>query len=272
MLIDGTAIAERTRANLKKLIGDRQPSIGLAAVVVGDDPGLKQFVKLKKKAAEEIGVLFSVYEFKTDDVESVKKTVAWLAQDDEVHGIFVELPMPEGVPVQEVLDLIPESKDVDVLSGNFQKKYYESGIPFLPPAVGALEYVLEQEGIALKGKKVAVFGRGMLVGKPIAHWLARRGAQVSMIDEHTERPERYSLNADIVISGVGKPGLITGEMIKDNAIVIDYGYSPEGKGDVDLDTVAPKAALLTPVPGGMGPLVIAAVLANVVAAAAQSQK
>lgn len=268
MLIDGKAIAEQARTNLKKLVGDRQPPIGLAAVIVGDDPGLRQFVKLKKKAAEEIGMLFSVYEFEAADVEGLKKTMAWLAQDEDVHGVFVELPMPKDIPAQEILDLIPESKDIDLLSSSLQKKYYEASTPFLPPAVGALEYLLDHEGIILKGKKVAIFGHGMLVGKPIAHWLVKQGAQVSVIDKHTKHPEQYSQDADIVISGVGKPGLVTGEMIKENGIVIDYGYSQEGKGDVDLDTVAPKAALLTPVPGGMGPLVIVAVLANVVATAA----
>lgn len=272
MIIDGSAIARMARNNLKKLAGNRTEPIGLAAVIIGDDPGLKQFVKLKKKAAEELGIQFSVYEFKASDVEEVKKTMAWLAQDTGIHGIFVELPIPLPLVQQEILDMIPEAKDVDVLSTALQAKYYENTVSFLPPAVGALEYLFEYEHVSFKGKKVAVFGHGMLVGKPVAHWLEKQGSQVSIIDEHTKHPETFSLAADIVISGVGKPGLVTGEMIKDNAIVIDYGFSAEGTGDVDLNSVAPKAAILTPVPGGMGPLVIAAVLANVVAAASRAEK
>jgi methylenetetrahydrofolate dehydrogenase (NADP+)/methenyltetrahydrofolate cyclohydrolase len=267
MLVDGVAIALQARANLKKLIGDRQPPLGLAAIVVGDDPGLKTFVKLKKKVADELGVLFSVYEFKEAEVEDLKKTMAWLAQDDGVHGIFVELPLPVSISQEEILGMIPESKDVDVISSALQKKYYANDILLLPPAVGALDYLFENLDVDVKGKKVAVFGQGMLVGQPITHWLKKFGAEVSVIDEHTKNSEDYSLKADIVISGVGKPGLITGDMITDKAIVVDYGYSPEGKGDVHLESVVPKAAVLTPVPGGMGPLVIAATFANLVALA-----
>lgn len=272
MIIDGAAIAQAIRANLKNLIADRQDPIGLAAVIVGDSPGLKQFVKLKKKAAEEIGIQFSVYEFKASETDDLKKTMAWLAHDEGVQGIFVELPMPASVPQQEILDMIPEEKDVDVLSSSLQKKYYGNATSVMPPAVGALEYLLENQKIDLAGKQVAVFGYGMLVGKPIAHWAKRQEADVSVIDEHTKDPGTISVAADIVISGVGKTGLVTGDMVKDRAIVVDYGYSAEGKGDIDLDSVAPKAALLTPVPGGMGPLVVAAVLANVVAAAHVSEK
>lgn len=266
MIIDGSLIAREARAQVKKLIGDRLEPLGLAALIVGNDPGLRQFVKLKKKAAEEVGIQFSVYEFQGDEVDEVKKTLAWLAQDEGIHGIFAELPMPKTFPQQEILDMIPEAKDVDVLSSALQQKYYQNTASILPPAVGALEYLCDNAHIDLKGKKVAVFGHGMLVGKPIAHWLARQGSTVSIIDKDTKRPEMVSGDADIVISGVGKPGLITGDMIKEEAIVIDYGFSSKGKGDVDLDTVAPKASLLTPVPGGMGPLVIAAVLANMLIA------
>ena len=118
-----------------------------------------------------------------------------------------------------------------------------------------------------KGKAAAVFGQGRLVGKPISHWLTAQGAKVNMIDELTTNPEKLSLQADVIISGVGKPGLITADMVRDNAIVIDYGYGKKGKtmaGDVDFENVAKKSSLITPVPGGMGPLVVAAVLKNLV--------
>ena len=119
----------------------------------------------------------------------------------------------------------------------------------------------------LKDKKVAVFGQGALIGKPISHWLEDKGAEVFKIRSTTENPKQLSLKADIIISGVGKPGLIVGNMVKDRAIVIDFGYSRLGsamKGDVDFESVEPKASLITPVPGGMGPILIAAVLKNLI--------
>jgi methylenetetrahydrofolate dehydrogenase (NADP+)/methenyltetrahydrofolate cyclohydrolase len=127
--------------------------------------------------------------------------------------------------------------------------------------------VIEKEQVFLENKQAAVFGQGRLIGKPISDWLESQGVEVFRIDEHTENATELSKQADLVISGVGKPDLITAQMVKDGAIVIDFGYGRKGDkmvGDVVFDEVAPKASLITPVPGGMGPLVIAAVLQNLV--------
>ena len=138
----------------------------------------------------------------------------------------------------------------------------------MPPAVEASKIVFEKYAINLPKKKAAVFGQGALVGKPIAHWLEQQGAEVYRIRSTTEKPEELSRQADIVIAGVGKPGLITGDMVKEGAVVLDFGYGIDAKGkmtgDVNYNSVEPKVSFVTPVPGGMGPILIAAVLKNLI--------
>lgn len=264
-LIDGTQLAKEILNNLKEEIKALAQPLGLAAVMVGDDPALKKFVELKKKAAHSIGIEFSSYLIEQDaSPEQIAETMGWLAKDDDIHGILVELPVPKGFDVQAILDLIPRSKDVDVLTTSGEADFYKDRSIILPPAVQALAFVLESYEIDLTGRKVAIVGQGRLVGKPITHWVTQHGAQVFMIDELTDQPGVFTRQADIIISGVGKPGIITADMVKDDAIVIDYGYGAGGKGDVDFEAVAKKALLITPVPGGMGPLVIAGVLKNLI--------
>lgn len=270
MIIDGTTIANTVLGKLAEDIRNSGKELHLAAVVVGDEPGLSKFVELKKKAAESIGIQFSFYKFEGDAEEKqgeVIDALKFLAGDPSASGILVELPLPSGWDTQKILDLVPGAKDVDVLSTSAQEDFYNDRVKILPPAVGALKMVCDEHKISLKGKKIAVFGQGMLVGKPIAHWLEQQGASVNRVDEFTKNPEEISKKADIIISGVGKPGLIGADMVKDDAILIDYGFGKKGNkmlGDVDFKSVSKKASLLTPVPGGMGPLVIAAVLENLV--------
>jgi methylenetetrahydrofolate dehydrogenase (NADP+)/methenyltetrahydrofolate cyclohydrolase len=266
MIIDGSTITKGVLEELRVLIKGRD--LGLAAVFIGDDPALKKFVDLKKKTAQDIGILFSSYELSSDaPQETVEETMRWLAKDEAMQGILVELPMPENLDTQKILDLIPSGKDVDVLTTAKEKEFYNNTSEILPPAVEALKIVFETHQINPKGKTAVVFGQGRLVGKPISHWLALKGAQVESVDIQTKKPELYSQKADIIITGVGKPDLITEDMIKEDAIVIDFGYGKKGgkmAGDVDYEKVSKKASLITPVPGGMGPLVIAAVLKNLV--------
>jgi len=269
MNIDGTNIANKVLGQIAEEIHNSGKEFHLAAIVVGDDPGLNKFVELKKKAAEGIGIQFSVYKFDGDaeKQEEVVGTLKFLAGDPSVNGVLVELPLLSGWDTQKILDLVPDSKDVDVLSTSSQENFYNNESKILPPAVGALKIVFDEHKISLRGKRVAVFGQGMLVGKPIAHWLEQQGAKVDRVDEFTKNSEEISAKADIIISGVGKPGLIKKEMVKDEAIVVDYGFGKKGNkmlGDVNFEDVSKKASLITPVPGGMGPLVIAAVLQNLV--------
>ncbi len=274
MIIDGRQIAEEILGNIWGDIASKHAKLKLSAVLVGSNPEFRKFVEIKGRVAEKIGVSFEMHQFHEDiTTEDLRKEVRGISGESD--GVLVELPLPSHIDVQVVLNEVPAGKDVDVLSEEAQSRFYEVQPRknteveprVLPPAVEAMKIVLEKYKIEPKGKKACVFGWGLLVGKPIAHWLEQEGAEVSIVRSATENPENYSREADIIVSGVGKPGLINGSMVKDGVVVFDFGYeNKEGKmvGDVDFDSVAPKAALFTPVPGGMGPIVIVAVLKNLI--------
>jgi methylenetetrahydrofolate dehydrogenase (NADP+)/methenyltetrahydrofolate cyclohydrolase len=261
MNVDGKKIKDKVLEELKSEVGSRE--LRLVGILVGDHPGSKKFMELKEKAAKEIGVDFRLYEFPGDiSTNKLRDELNNIAKQGVNHGLIVELPLPEQINTQYILNTIPQEKDVDVLSIKAQGAFFVGKSKILPPAVEALKIVLEEHDIDIKGKNIAVFGYGVLIGKPIANWLAAQSASVFVINEFTKNPEEISKEADIVISGVGEAGLIKGDMVKDDVIVIDFGYSKDGKGDVDFDSVSKKASLITPVPGGMGPIVVAAVLKN----------
>lgn len=268
MIINGRQIAEEMLEELKREISSKGLKLCLAAVLVSNDAGLKKFIELKEKTARSIGIDFKSYFFDESISEgNLIKEITEISANLDINGVFIELPLP-GHDVQNILDAIPSEKDLDALSKPLQDRFFSGDFSVLPPAVESVKMVFEKYGIDPKGKKIAIFGYGFLVGKPVAFWLEKLGAEVSVIRSKTENPAEISKKADIVIAGVGKPGLVTGDMVKNGAIVIDFGYgkNPAGKmvGDVDFDSVSSKASLITPVPGGMGPILIAAVLKNLV--------
>lgn len=250
MLIDGRGIAKKVLEETKEKFSQLNKPLNLAAILAGQDAELKKFLELKKKAAEEIGIGFRMYEFPEDISSShLEEELNRMATDENIHGIIIELPFPKHLETQKILNIIPEEKDVDALSGKSK---------ILPPAVEAVKQIFEEYSVDPKGKKAAVFGYGLLVGKPVSHWLIQEGATVSVITEYTKKPEKISREADIIISGVGKSGLITVDMIKSGSTVIDFGK------DVDFESVSKKASLITPPVGGVGPIVVATVLKNLV--------
>lgn len=253
-LIDGKALADAWLGDVAEQVQALGVAPHCAAVCVGDDAGLRSFVKLKQKAAQLVGIEFSSYFFDANDEAGACQTLQYLAGDETVQGIFIELPLPKNWNTESILALIPPEKDIDALGE-------KAKVP--APAVRALGYVLQEYSITVKGISAAVVGHGKLVGKPIARWLREQGANASIIDVDTKNPAAITAQADLVVSGVGKQGLVKGDWIKDGATVIDFGYSKKG-GDVDAASVQKKAGVLTPVPGGMGPLVVAAVLENLV--------
>lgn len=263
MIIDGRKIAAEYLDLLKSHI--RQP-LSLGAVTIGDNTAVASFIKVKEITAQKLGVEFKNLSLSSNESFGV---IAGKIKEfsNQVDGLFIELPISSDIPLQDILNLVPADKDIDGLTITNQEKFHNGDFYLLPPAVGALQILLNHEKINLKGKKIAVFGQGLLVGRPISHWLWQRGAQVSRIDINTENPAAYSKSADIVISGVGKPDLVKDEMIKEGSVVIDFGFGEkDGKicGDVDFESVKEKAAGVTPVPGGMGPLVVAALFENLI--------
>ncbi len=267
-IIDGVKIAKEVLAELQVRISSKQLDLGLAAITIGSDPALKKFVDLKKKAAEELGIKFLSYALDEGACEEdILAKVAELSQDPSIQGILIELPIPAHFNTQKLLDGIHPAKDVDVLSTISEELFYTGKGRIIPPAVLALKIVLEKHHIYLKDKKVEVFGQGRLIGKPISYWLESQGVEVIRIDENTSDPEILSREADIIVTGVGKPDLITLGMVKDGAVVVDFGYGRKDNkmvGDVAFSEVSEKASLITPVPGGMGPVVVAAVLSNLI--------
>lgn len=282
MIIDGKKIAEEMLAELAEEVKKITATAShlragvrprLAAVLVENphskiEPlsGARKFLWLKKKAAEKVGLDFRIYEFPANiTTQKLRKEIVNIVRAGVNHGVMIELPLPMHINTQYVLNAIPPEKDVDVLSEKSQGAFFTGRSAILPPAVETIEMILEKSNMVPRGKHCTIFGYGLLVGKPIGHWLAQQGATISIINEYTLDPKPYTLKADIIISGVGKPNIIKADMIKDGAVVVDFGYENfEGKsvGDVDFESVSQKASLITPVPGGVGPIVIATVFKN----------
>lgn len=279
MIVDGKTIAEEMLRKVAEEVKQIGRPLKLTAVLVGDHAGSRKFLELKKKAAEKVGINFTMQEFSADLPEGVLASrLRSLANLPDRSGVLIELPLPRQYHQETILNTIPIEKDVDVLSAEAQKKFFSGDFLVVPPAVEAVRVIFEKYAVNSQGKKAAVFGHGLLVGKPIAYWLYQQGAMVSVVDEFTKNPKQYSQEADLVITGVGKANLISAEMIKEGAVVIDFGYNQQLEsgspqlvvGDVNFSEVQGKCALITPVPGGVGPLVIAAVLKNLVSLVCQN--
>lgn len=259
MIIDGKKIAHKILEEVREKVQKSERKLRLAAVLVGGNPELRKFIELKKKAAEEIGIEFRTYEFPENITNNkLREGLNKIVKAKVNHGIIIELPLSEHLNTQYLLNTIPEEKDVDVLSQKIQSKFFSGKSKILPPAVEAVKQILKFHGIDITGKRVAVFGYGLLVGKLVSHWLVSQDATVSIITEHTKEPGKISKEADIIVSGVGKTNLIDVDMVKEGATVIDFGR------DVDFEAVSKKAGLITPPIGGVGPVVVAAVLKNLV--------
>ena len=267
MLIDGKKIAAEIFDKLSVEVKNLSKKPRMAAILVGNEGNGRKFLEVKKRAAEKVGIEFKIYEFPKDiSNKELRKNLVEIAKESAVNGVIVELPLPKKLDTQYILDSIPEEKDPDVLTEKAQNSFFAGKSKVPPPAVEAVKTVLESHNISLKGKKCVVFGFGILVGKPVSHWLGNEGAKVSIVNEFTKKPENISKEADILISGVGKPNLIRKDMVRDGVIVIDFGFNQTKNGvvgDVNRE-IQEKASLFTPVPGGVGPLVVAAVLKNLV--------
>ncbi len=203
----------------------------------------------------------------------MRKRIAIIVHEADPDGIIIQLPLPPRISTQYILNSVPPEKDVDVLSARAVGDFSVGKSKVLPPVVGAIAALFHEYGIDYKTKHVVVVGAGALVGKPVAAWLANEKVSFTVVDENTPDISEFTKKADIIISGVGKSGLITDDMVKVGAVVIDAGTS-EGSpstgsgrqvslvGDVDFDSASKKASHITPVPGGIGPLTVAMIYKN----------
>lgn len=275
-IIDGKKLQDEVLADLGERIRLKGLKPRLATVLVGKDPASIAYVNAKAKACARIGIGNEPYELPEDvSEEELLSLVRKLNQKKEVHGILVQFPLPKGLSQAKVIEAISPEKDVDglhpinlgkLLGGN------EEMPACTPSGVIAL---LEWSGVGIAGKRAVVIGRSIIVGKPLAALLLNRNATVTVCHSKTENLAEITGQADILCVAIGKPRMITKEMVKPGATVIDVGINRiEGKiiGDVDFDSVKEVAGKITPVPGGVGPMTIAMLLRNTVVACERSTK
>ena len=272
-ILDGKKIAEEILEDLKK--NSPLKKVTLAIVQVGDNRVSETYIKEKQKIGTHVGVMVQVFRFPADITQKkLEQEVVSIGEDQEIAGLLVQLPLPKHMDMQGILDYIPIEKDVDVLSSEAFGRFTLGTSSILPPTVGAVSTLLKSHKIAIKGRNVVIVGAGRLVGLPLAIWFMQERATVSVANEHTKELSRLTRQADILVSGVGKTGLIRGDMVKRGVVVVDAGTSVEQspstklrvnkiKGDVDFESVSKKASFITPVPGGVGPLTVACLLRNV---------
>lgn len=266
-IIDGKGIAAELRAELKKKIEESAKKPGLAVVIVGEDSASRIYVRNKIKACGELGIRSYSYELpETATQEEVETLLDTLAQNAEIDGILLQLPLPKHLNAEAACQHIPFEKDVDGFSAQnlgLLMQHKEQVVACTPLGVMKL---LETEGIELKGKHAVVIGRSETVGKPMAMLLLNADATVTICHSKTKNLKDISAQADILISAVGKAGFVTEDMVKEGAVVIDVGMNrnESGKlcGDVDFENVKEKASYITPVPGGVGPMTITMLMYN----------
>jgi len=279
-LLDGKALSEKIKQNLKIEIDEfkkqTKTTPGLAVILVGDDAASHTYVEMKARACEKVGIYGITHKMPIDISEQdILSTVEMINNNPKIHGLLVQLPLPKHIDTVKLLEAIDPAKDVDGFHPyNFGRlnQGLDTFVPCTP--LGVME-LLAEYGIDPKGKDCVVVGASNIVGKPMTALLLNAGATVTICHIFTKDLKAHTKNADIVLVGVGKPGLITADMIKEGAIVIDIGISKvDGKivGDADYEAISPKCSYITPVPGGVGPMTIAMLLSNTLKAAKAQTK
>jgi methylenetetrahydrofolate dehydrogenase (NADP+)/methenyltetrahydrofolate cyclohydrolase len=269
-IISGKELSKTIRQEVKEQVialtekYNRKPH--LAVVLVGDDPASKSYVRAKERACEK-AMMKSTVILKDEDTseEELLQIIEKLNDDDTVDGILVQLPLPEQINEDKVIDAIKLEKDVDGFHP-LNLAYMHLGRHAIYPATPkGIMTMIERSNIPLKGKKALVIGRSNIVGKPVAMMLLKEHATVTIAHSRTENLKAECLAADIIVAAVGKPKMITADMVKEGAVVIDVGVNRvDGKlvGDVDFDALKDKTSYITPVPGGVGPMTITSLLQN----------
>lgn len=264
-IIDGKALRDKIISKLKAEIEQKNLNPTLAIIQVGDNEASARYIKQKLLAAETVGAKVELINFPENAVQKdIGTKITNLNSDKQMSGIIVQLPLPANLQSEKLVELISPAKDVDGLTDNSL---------FKPATPSGVMKMLEEYKIPIEGKTVVVLGRSKLVGGPLKQMLEEKGATVIQIHSQTPKPiDSLVKKGDIVISAVGQPKLVTANMVKDGAVVVDVGMnrdSETGKlvGDIDFENVSKKASLITPVPGGVGPMTVAMLMTNLVKAA-----
>lgn len=274
-IIDGKSLAAQVRASMKSRLGAlaaRGVQPGLAAILVGDNAASRIYVRNKVRACEDTGVRSEVHELPADVAQAaLLGRIAALNADARVHGILVQLPLPKGLDAERVLDAIAPSKDVDGFHAANLGALMQGRPGFVPGTPAGVVRLIEHAGVPLAGRHAVIVGRSNIVGKPLALLLLQKDATVTICHSRTPDLGALTRQADVLVSAVGRPGIITTPMVRHGACVIDVGINrlADGRlvGDVDFAGVAEVAGSITPVPGGVGPMTIAMLIANTVRSA-----
>ncbi|MBQ8724931.1 MAG: bifunctional methylenetetrahydrofolate dehydrogenase/methenyltetrahydrofolate cyclohydrolase FolD [Oscillospiraceae bacterium] len=275
-IISGKEVSAKVREELKKeteaLIEATGIYPGLAVILVGNDPASQVYVRNKQLACEELG--FHPFEYKLGEnttQEQLLDLINVLNKDPKVHGILVQLPLPDHLDEQSVLYAIAPEKDVDAFHPMNVGKIMIGSYDVLPCTPAGVMELLDASGVEISGKNCVVIGRSNIVGKPMAMLLLQRSGTVTICHSKTKNLAEVCAEADILVVAIGKPKFVTADMVKEGAVVIDVGINRDENnklcGDVDFDSVSPKASLITPVPGGVGPMTITMLMKNTLRAA-----
>lgn len=269
-IIDGKAIAAKIRseisAEVTKLAAEGVTP-GLAVVLVGEDPASKVYVSMKEKACTDVGIFSDEYKLPAETSEQeLLLLIEKLNNDPKIHGILVQLPLPKQINTEKVLEAISPLKDADGFHPYNVGRLVIGKPLFQPCTPYGVMVMLKEAGVELSGKEVVVVGRSNIVGKPVAFMCLQQNATVTLCHSKTRDLAAKVAMADVVIAAVGQPEMIKGEWIKKGAVVIDVGVNRVGEkklvGDVEFDAAAARAAAITPVPGGVGPMTITMLLYN----------
>lgn len=274
-IIDGKAVSQFVKDEVKKevsALGEKGVSVGLAVIIVGNDPASRTYVNNKKKACEATGIISEEYALPEDTtMDELLALIKELNAKKSINGILCQLPLPKHLDEKAVIENINPIKDVDAFHAVNTGHIMIGDYSFLPCTPAGIMEMLKYYNIEIEGKECVVIGRSNIVGKPMAMLLLQKNGTVTICHSRTKNLKEVTSRADILVAAVGVPYFVTADMVKDGAVVIDVGMdrNKEGKlcGDVDFAEVEKKASYITPVPGGVGPMTIATLMKNTVTAA-----
>ena len=274
-IIDGKAVSQFVKDEVKKevsALGEKGVSVGLAVIIVGNDPASRTYVNNKKKACEATGIISEEYALPEDTtMDELLALIKELNAKKSINGILCQLPLPKHLDEKAVIENIDPIKDVDAFHAVNTGHIMIGDYSFLPCTPAGIMEMLKYYNIEIEGKECVVIGRSNIVGKPMAMLLLQKNGTVTICHSRTKNLKEVTSRADILVAAVGIPYFVTADMVKDGAVVIDVGMDRNKEGklceDVDFAEVEKKASYITPVPGGVGPMTIATLMKNTVTAA-----
>ena len=271
VLMDGRSLAKEIRENLAKEVIEKELKPNLAVILCGDDEASKVYVRIKSRACEEVGIEFEEYHLSSKTTQKeLLDLIEELNNNVKVDGILLQFPLPNGLNYDEAAEKILPSKDVDGFNPYNVGRLTIGKPRFIPCTPLGIMKLFEKYNIDLTGKKVVIIGRSNIVGKPLVQCILSKNATVTICHSRTKDLKQELIDADVIIAAVGKRNIVTEDMVKEGAVVVDVGTNRDenGKlcGDVDFEGVSKKASYITPSPGGVGPMTVAMLMNNVVLA------